>query len=260
MDDTSIDADLPTDAEPLIDASTCLMQQACDEPRLLLHFDNDPGCGESAGIVFDHSGNGNNASCGGSNCPTWTSADGRFGGGYAFDGMDDFLQDITLPSLASAEGTWMIWAKLDNLDGDPDFQSIMTKEVTSCDCEDFSLYFDGVDDRFSLRAQSASFAAVILQGGPTVVADRWYHLAFTYGPAGLFLYVDGALVDSDLNYQAGLIANAPLVFGGGYGGVGRFESSLTGLLDDVAVFGYALTGTAIQSRFSTGQALGCDAP
>lgn len=88
-------------------------------------------------------------------------------------------------------------------------------------CEDFSLYFDGIADLFALRAQSASFAEVTLQGGPTVVADRWCHLALTYRSAGVFLHVDGDLIDSDLNFQAGLAANAPIVFGGGYGGVGQ---------------------------------------
>lgn len=108
----------------------------------------------------------------------------------------------------------------------------------------------------SVRLQSTN-ASYSVQSDPFAL-DQWYRAAFTFGSGGMNLYLDGLLVDSD-DYTGGL--------GGTSGGAGNFEPLVlganswnsgnqmagplrdyySGLLDEVAIFDYALTPDEVQA-------------
>ena len=102
----------------------------------------------------------------------------------------------------------------------------------------------------SVRLQSTN-ESYFVQSDPFVL-DQWYRAAFTFGPAGMNLYVDGLLADSN-SYTGGLGSTSggvgnfePLVLGAnswvsGNRTSGPLQDYYSGLLDEVAIFDYALT-------------------
>ena len=113
----------------------------------------------------------------------------------------------------------------------------------------------------SVRLQSTT-ASYSVQSDPFAL-DQWYRVAFTFGSGGMSLYLDGLLVDSD-DYTGGL--------GSTSGGAGNFEPLVlganswwsgnqmarplgdfySGLLDEVAIFDYALTPDEVQALHDPG--------
>jgi hypothetical protein len=101
---------------------------------------------------------------------------------------------------------------------------------------------------------------------PANIQDgAWHHLALTYDPAGsprYSGYVDGtrlalALPDpgaAPLNPDAPLATNgdAPLILGGWAGGL-----TLNGSLDEVAVYGSALSADTLKAHYETAAGAGC---
>lgn len=85
--------------------------------------------------------------------------------------------------------------------------------------------------------------------GPTPVADgTWHYLVGTYDGMDVRLYVDGALVRTrpagTIYYQPDLVA---IGRDGGYAG-----SYFTGQIDEVAIYGAALSQTQVQAHYTAG--------
>ncbi|MFW6002548.1 MAG: LamG domain-containing protein, partial [archaeon] len=76
-----------------------------------------PDYGENA-TLFDYSGLGNNGSCSGSYCPNWSLNAGRYGGGYGFDGEDDYVDagEINYNFSGQKNFSSFAWIKPNNLE------------------------------------------------------------------------------------------------------------------------------------------------
>ena len=68
--------------------------------------------------------------------------------------------------------------------------------------------------RLNLRLQSASGDQELYSSSGSVAAGQWHHVVVTFGDAGMQLYLDGSLVDSDA-YTGGLGTTS--------GGSGNYE-------------------------------------
>lgn len=89
----------------------------------------------------------------------------------------------------------------------------------------------------------------------------WYHLAFTFGEAGMKLYLNGQLVGEN-QFTGGLIGNKePIVIGGSIrtnrndsGNLSKLKISqpFDGHIDEVAFFGEALSTEQIQQLLKNG--------
>ncbi|MGK5114684.1 PKD domain-containing protein [Geodermatophilus sp. CPCC 205506] len=79
---------------------------------------------------------------------------------------------------------------------------------------------------------------------------KWHHVAATLGSAGMALYVDGKLVGSRTDTTSGLAYSGHLRVGSdsGMGGVNTF----TGRIDEVALYGTALSATQIAAHAAAG--------
>jgi hypothetical protein len=90
-----------------------------------------------------------------------------------------------------------------------------------------------------------------LVGGPTApIMNRWAHLVATYDGTSLRMYVDGVEIDSTEDTRAARSIDADAV-------IGCNEALDTGVLagdlDEVAVYGKALTADRIKKHFDTGK-------
>jgi hypothetical protein len=101
-------------------------------------------------------------------------------------------------------------------------------------------------------ASSNSFS---LQGGPPAIDDgEWHHVVLTFGlDAGSNpfrrVYMDGALTDSDSGALSGFGLVDSLVIAADDAGGGV---TYHGLIDEVAVYGYALSDARILTHYATG--------
>jgi len=87
----------------------------------------------------------------------------------------------------------------------------------------------------------------VFVAGPVITAGSWYHVVVTYDGAAIVLYVNGVAVGQ-------VAANGPVGLGsgglllGGYTTTGGYGFS--GVLDEAAIYGHALTATQVATHYA----------
>jgi hypothetical protein len=91
---------------------------------------------------------------------------------------------------------------------------------------------------------------VLVTSEESIVDGRWHHLAASWSPSAVDLYLDGRLVGSDTEYrgmQQGMLPE--LRFGGGP--VGSKAAPFAGWIDEIAMWDRALTPGEVQHQFQS---------
>jgi len=114
-----------------------------------------------------------------------------------FNGADGF---VTIPHHSGYlldDGTVSFWFNADNLSGD---KGLFSKDSMDYDTGGhFSIYLS--NGKLYYRLQSTSTTKYL--NSSSLSAGRWYHVAATFGPNGMKLYLDGEQVGSS-SYTGGL--------------------------------------------------------
>ena len=197
------------------------------------------GFEENAGpISADASGNGNTAFLVGA---TWT-VQGKYGNALDFDGLSARVTVIhDAPALRlTAAMTLEAWVKRSSS------LSAWTDVV-----------YKGKDNYFLESATPTSGrpaaggilggASALLLGPSAIPVGTWTHLASTYDGATLRLYVNGTQVASAAQTGALLTSGFPLQIGGD----SFYGQRFAGTIDEVRVYGRALTPAEIQADMGT---------
>ncbi|MFC1690716.1 LamG-like jellyroll fold domain-containing protein [Nanoarchaeota archaeon] len=157
---------------------------------LYLPFEIDDNCGASC--TKDYSGNGNDGDL--TVSPTWTT-DGYYGGGYDFDGVNDY---ITVPNSANMNNnsfTVSTWFNIRHFD--TSWMGLLTK-MNSTWKNGWRIYVkDSLDRRIRVNADNGSNFGDLLT--PVLTENTWYHLALTYDEQTQIeiLYLNGDHVAND---------------------------------------------------------------
>jgi Concanavalin A-like lectin/glucanases superfamily len=169
---------------------------------------------------------------------TLTYTTGVFGQAFSFDGSSRVdLARNAFRSLAGTDTTIVAWIKTA---AGFDTAAVMFQDQ-------WLIYFDsaqpgrvtGVWDNWPNR----------LQSGVDVRDGQWHHVASVYDSGTASLYVDGVLRASEARSRyAGCDACGVNGLGGGY------FANYVGLLDDVGIYGQALSASDIQAVMSEGLA------
>ncbi|MEM7625283.1 MAG: LamG-like jellyroll fold domain-containing protein [Planctomycetota bacterium] len=186
---------------------------------------------------------------------TTLAATGTSGYAVELDGSTGYVEVAHHDDYLVDEGTISVWFNLDDLSGR---QELFSKDSSGNDTGGhITIYANGDDVELRFQDVSTSYS---LDSGSRLSSGTWHHAAFTFGPAGMKLYLDGEEVDSD-SYTGGM--------GTSSGGVGNYEpigigtntwssgnlilSSLKdyfdGKLDEVAFYGDQLTEQQILALF-----------
>jgi hypothetical protein len=204
---------------------------------LLAYWTFDEGGGS---IAFDYSGNNNMGTVviGGGN---WTS--GMVNGGLFFDGQFTQMTASNSPSLNPINGiTIAVWV---NQDGtcwcDP--ARIVEKGVTD---NQYGLLIDGSSN---LEFMVAGVTNGTLSTAPPSV-NAWHHLAGTYDGSVISLYIDGQLATQQVASGTLTVTTNPLAVGNRPGNSSPVDF-FTGTVDDVRIYGSALTPAQISQLYST---------
>jgi chitodextrinase len=201
---------------------------------LVAAYSFDAGSGS---LVADASGNGNDGAVTGA---TWTTS-GKNKGALTFDGVDDW---VTVPDTASLDlstgMTLEAWVRPAAIGG---WRTVLAKERSG-----------GIV--YTLHASQEDLkpvGQVDIDGeqdavGPSSLPlNAWTHLAATYDGTTVRLYVNGALAGSSTYAGSIPASSGPLRLGGN----SIWSEWFRGELDDVRVYGRALSAAELQTDMST---------
>jgi len=216
---------------------------------LYLPFEADEG-----GSVTDAGGNGHGGAA--LNC-AWTNG-GRFAGGaMSFNGSDSSVGFPTVPDFPSW-GAYSVSAWFLHDGGgcaDPQYgHKIIDK--TSWDHEFYiSLYPPpnslGLPGFVSFVAYEGGSKISIYDASYNYADTNWHHVAVVRDQSAVQLWIDGVLKDST-NNMLSVYSESALCVGNSFSGDSYQRTSWSGLIDEVRVYGRALTGTEIGKLYAEG--------
>ncbi len=203
------------------------------DPSLLLmyNFDNVSSLGENGSQVTDLSMYGNNtATCTDPYCPTWT-LDGRYGGAYHFDGVDE---QFTTNDLSTVPLTFSTWIKLDST------HIGWLQGLATDNGQGWVLYL-GSDN--TLRFGQAYIADAAPSTGRIMDTD-WHQVAVTYDGSSVDYYIDGA--PAGTSPFSNPINHNGIYYIGSY--IGGF---LNGSMDEMRFYNRTLSASEIQQLYES---------
>jgi len=181
---------------------------------------------------------------------------GRFGNAGEFDpsghhDADDALKIPHESSMELASGTVTVWFRSVDVD---ERQGVLSKDADHKNDGDLTMYVDDGQVKVRLETDGSRYE---VKGGQ-LSNNTWHQATFTWGAAGMKLFVDGQLVDTDA-FTGGLANNQnPLFIGAsandaeGDFGHDDLEKFFRGRIDDVAIYGHALSVDEVQSLYANG--------
>ena len=171
--------------------------------------------------VFDLSGHGNHGSLGGGTagyCPTWTAV--KFGSALNFDGSNDYVDCGNHESLnITDEITIEAWVKTSTLQTN---KYIVSKPKTETGSNGWDLNTGDSDNK--LRIITSGISPWSFQVDANIYDGVCHHLIGEYDGTKHYIYIDGALIDSQdatgsietnaNNLYIGRLSNYGLYFNG----------------------------------------------
>jgi len=161
-----------------------------------------------------------------------------------FDGADDRVVVPYAAALNPATFTVEAWAR--TTDTSPGFKTVVGSWANPA-AAGFGIWAEGASWTFYLGGGGGSTALYV-----PLTAGRWTHLAATYDGTTMRFYVDGQLAASGTGTYA-VNTSSPLGIGGATYGAGGWQHFLNGGVDEVAVYGTALSQPRIQAHYNAGR-------
>jgi hypothetical protein len=194
----------------------------------------------------DASGNGNTGSCSGPSCPTM-GVFGKSGTAASFNGINDQITIPDSPSLRLNQFTIALWVYPTQLKGD--YQPLLAKEDSSGANRNYGLYIapNSMQIRYSVWASDCATRFAANSVGQLAL-DTWNFVVFTYDGTTESLYINGVLDSSNPAASPSLCqAGVPVKIGS--------ETSVflpfIGNLDNIQIYGQALSAAAVSSLYSS---------
>jgi len=190
---------------------------------LLMHFNNDSEYGENDTLAYDFSGNGNNGTCSGSNCPVFNFSAGKFSGAFEFDGSDDYFSISNSPSINIISNitisTWIYinsWKEADILEKGGDSGYMLWTAPSQGNSISWGKQGSTAGQMYSITDFNNRL-------------NEWIFIVGTYDGATLNFYVNGVL-DNTKSTSTSFTNSGDLRIG--YGIDGYFN----GTIDELAIY------------------------
>jgi hypothetical protein len=176
-------------------------------------------------------------------------AAGKHGNGLSFDGVNDYLTAPNSPSLdiSGNELTLSMWIDPTGSTGD---QVVLGKHWNATMTSPYYQYGLELDSngRVPVFQIGTGSGVQAVSMGSALAVNQWSHLAVVFNGSTAAFYVNGALV-ATRNLASGITARGnPLRIGAD----ASTQQFYKGLLDDVRLYGRALTPAEVQSDMSAG--------
>ena len=176
-----------------------------------------------------------------------TYAAGKVGQGFAFDGVNDYINIAEAPSLRPASITLEAWAMFNSTSG-----PIIARPLGTGISDSYILWLLS-DGTLNGAIAEANGAGTILSTPFTPVFGQWYHLAFGFDDVTKqqALYLNGARVATNLSNRAIGYDNHPVLVGGDIDN-GTPGFLLNGRIDEAAIYNRALATSEVAAIYNAG--------
>jgi len=204
-------------------------------------------------IVKDYSTFSNNGTIYGN--PVWEKNE-KIGGGYKFDGVDDYISidddsSLNLTKQMTVE-TWIKPAIVHESDPEGDNFGVLAKALGAVSWS-WQLRFGGADhglpnNRLGFQFNNGSIPGVWVNVDQDLTTGQWYHLVGTYDGTNAKIYLNGVLKETK---PLSIILGSPTpLLVGQEGWNNYFEGTIDGFL----VFNRSLSSTQIYKNYQEGLA------
>ncbi|MFA6306197.1 MAG: DUF2341 domain-containing protein [Patescibacteria group bacterium] len=215
--------------------------------------------------AYDNSGNGNNATLGasavsGSDDPAW--ANGKFGAGLKFDGVDDrvSVEDSDSTDIGFSNLTISFWMKNNNVSS---LQRIIAKLATNASGAGYFVSTVGAGNQLYFQAQDGVNSLNPVFNPYLKIDNLWHYVSVTLDrsiSSGVKFYFDGVsqTCNSNCSYNATLLGNISNSLKLALGNRSATDPGLpmNGSLDDVKIYNYARTQKQIIEDMNAGHPAG----
>jgi hypothetical protein len=171
-----------------------------------------------------------------------TSAPGRVGNAFSFDGNPNHGSYVEIPDSASTHGTtgtWAFWVKSTQTNG---FVGLVGKSDASGSVNGITMQMDSGHARVEVKSSNQT---LLLTGSTTLNDGQWHNMALSFQSGGTaILYVDGHVETSGTAPTFSFGTNDPLRFGVMTDG---FWTPFNGQLDGVQIFKQVLSPADVQA-------------
>jgi len=174
--------------------------------------------------------------------PKWLPDGGKVGGALQFDGVDDYVQTSYTDDLPV--WTISVWVNSPASPISEGPSAVVHRQ------SNYQINWDHTNEAFR-------GAAGVLVGGTWRAAsfgdlqpDTWYHLAAMYDGESLKAYKDGVLVTDTTGLVGSPYAEQATLTLGRHAYDRNPENHFAGLIDDVRIYNYPLTGVEVAALYS----------
>jgi len=205
--------------------------------------ENNMGWWSADGNTNDFYGNNNGEMKNGA-----TFSTGIVGQAFSLDGVNDFVSVPDSPSLDITDGlTIEGWFKTNAYN--PSGNSALVSKLGKESERSYTLFIDSAGKLYFLTSSSGNAGMSIT--GPTLPLNQWTHIAAVKdsGSPSARMYVNGDLVSSGNVQHLIRNSNAPLTLGTYYTMEGNPIDFFNGIIDEVGIYGRALTSSEIKDIF-----------
>ncbi len=183
-------------------------------------------------------------------------ASGKVGLGFSLNGTDAFIDVADNASINPQQLTIDAWINV-NSGADPaGHYGVITKYHSVDDWRQYEMYID--NQKLTLRAsENHQTHQCSITSTSNITFGQWTHVAATVDPTACNLYINGNLEANAAGLNNIQVVPVNLEIGAGGSmqmGVGSF---FPGMIDEVEIFGRALSQTEIQAIYNAGSAGKC---
>ncbi len=214
------------------------------------------GNGYNGTITIGASGEDTVGTCATSSTSWGSGATGKYSASLDLDGTDDYIDMGNILNFTSTAFTLSAWV-YNQQNPALNSGSIINKDNTVGAQRQWRLLL-ATDNTIRLFVRSGSGSNVTRDSVASIPANAWSHVAATYDPVGqtMHTYVNGVLSDGALsNTVPTSLQSSSVSVRIGAGSASESGRWLQGKIDDVRVYGYALSATQIKKVMNEGSAV-----
>ncbi len=179
---------------------------------------------------------------------------GKVGQAFQFTPTSASSSYQTGPIISGwTEGTIDFWASFDTIAHN---DTLLGAGRNSCNtygfCDPVNIFYDVTNNWgltfFLFKPTPDTGVLHFVPSHVTVYEEQWYHIAVTWGSAGMKIYVNGALKGEEPTYTLGVPPIDYLLFGNSGWGYKEFS----GQMDEIEIFDRALSASEIAAIYNAG--------
>ena len=211
-------------------------------PGLIAHWKFDEGTGTIAG---DSAGTNTGTL---TNGPTWTT--GKIGSALSFDGVNDYVNNITNTVPAYVAGGAISISAWVN--GAPGTDGVIYSEGNSNTNTDVFRISRGFANgsKAHLLIRNAGGVRLNVDSASTAFDNTWHHIVYTDTNGTAKFYVDGIQDATNFNYTPQAIPTNNSTIGAYKRANNSIVVPFPGKIDDVRLYNRALTASEVQQIFN----------